>query len=438
MAILPTHAGMDMSLFEKIVVCTPEHFTDADCTMTNEQILMMPTHDARALCRKCKFKSLSNSGTLVMKNISTSGSLSVMTKRLLSYFQVYRQQLCLGGPASERAFSLSKTMWLPAEDARLMEIFLDRDYASVTNAAFRKSSRPVLDATDGSPLVAVWTNVVGPLFNNFEKYQPEPRFFSESDVILHQCNPNSTNIPRRVPEHLRSRFATLRSRWTRVYDSGWKKSGHNDPSKFSDYINLQSPLDVSMLWMFDVLHNRGNDLMLRRMSRTVATDGQVDSSNMESTLAHITGRHRQSAEDTEDPTTQTTHIRRTQSFELQQELRSLLESLNQSITAEADSDRIANLEVLHRDRDRAFNSMEQMEQKIRSASTESRKRKYQKEYKHRKGEWIELEKDIAKKRNIPPIDESRFVDDESFMSFGVDDSQVENSSQVLQDLLSSL
>lgn len=180
-------------------------------------------------------------------------------------------------------------MWLPAEDARLMEIFLDRDYASATNAVFRKSSRPVLDATDGSPLVAVWTNVVGPLFNNFEKYQPEPRFFSESDVILHQCDPNSTNIPRRVPEHLRSRFAMLRSRWTRVYDSGWKKSGHNDPSTFSDYINLQSPLDVSMLWMFRALHNRGNDLMLQRMSRTVATDGQVNSSNMESTLAHITG-----------------------------------------------------------------------------------------------------------------------------------------------------
>jgi phage terminase small subunit len=119
---------------------------------------------------------------------------------------------------------------------------------------------------------------------------------------------------------------------------------------------------------------------------------------------------------------QTTHLRRTQSFELQQELRSLLEGLNQSITAEADSNRIANQEVLHRDRDRAFNQMEQMEQKIRSAATESRKRKQQKEYKHCKGEWIELEKDIAKKRNIA-IDESRFVDDKSFMSLDDDDLQ---------------
>jgi hypothetical protein len=86
MAILPTHAGMDMRLFEKIIVCTPEHFTDADCTMTNEQILMLPTHDAQALCRKCKFKSLSNSGTLVMKNISTSGSLSEMSLGLPACF----------------------------------------------------------------------------------------------------------------------------------------------------------------------------------------------------------------------------------------------------------------------------------------------------------------------------------------------------------------
>jgi hypothetical protein len=329
-----------------------------------------------------------------------------------------------------------------------MEIFLDRDFAQATNAVFQKSSRPVLDATDGSPLVAVWTNVIGPLFNNFEKYLPEPRCFSESDVILHQCDPNSTNIPRRIPEHLRSRFATLRSRWTCVYDSGWKKSGHNDPSTFCDYINLQSPLDVSMLWMFRALHNRGNDLMLRRMSRTVATEAQVDSSSMESTLAHITGRDHQSAE---EPSMLS---RRTPTWELQQELKALLEGLNQSITAEAASDRIANLEVLHRDRDRAFNQMEQMEQKIRSAATKGRKRKYQKEYKHRKAEWIELENHIAKKRNIP-VDESRFVDDESFMSLNADDLQqyqhsavtdcdsaitdsqlIQNSSQELQDLLS--
>jgi hypothetical protein len=75
-------------------------------------------------------------------------------------------------------------MWLPAEDVRVMEIFLDTRYAAATNSVFQKSSRPVLDATDGSPLVAVWTNVVGPLFNNFDKYQPEHRFYESHDVIL--------------------------------------------------------------------------------------------------------------------------------------------------------------------------------------------------------------------------------------------------------------
>jgi hypothetical protein len=172
------------------------------------------------------------------------------------YFQVYRQQLCLG-PALEWEFSLSKTTWLPSEDVRLLEIFLDRDYASATDAAFQRCSRAVLDATDGSPLIAIWANVVGPLFNNFDNYRPEPRFFGENDIIHCQCDPNSQNIPRHIPEHLRSCFATLCSRWMTVYEDNWKKSGHSDPEKFTDYINLQSPIDITMLLrMFRALvHN---------------------------------------------------------------------------------------------------------------------------------------------------------------------------------------
>jgi hypothetical protein len=89
MGIVLTHSNMDTSLLDKIIVCAPEHFTDDDRAITNEQIVMLPTHDARTLCHKCKFKSLSNTGTIVMKNISTSGSLSDMTGWLLAYFQVY-------------------------------------------------------------------------------------------------------------------------------------------------------------------------------------------------------------------------------------------------------------------------------------------------------------------------------------------------------------
>jgi hypothetical protein len=59
-----------------------------------------------------------------------------------------------------------------------------------------------------------------------------------------------------------------------------------------------------------------------------------------------------------------------------------------------------------------------LENRIRSAETGNRKRKYQKEYQHHKGEWIELEKEIAKRRNVA-VDETRFEDDESFMN--VDD-----------------
>ena len=70
------------------------------------------------------------------------------------------------------------TTWLSSEDVHLVEIFLDRDYASArtTDAAFQRCSLAILDATDGSPHIAIWTNVVGPLFNNFDNYHPEPHF----------------------------------------------------------------------------------------------------------------------------------------------------------------------------------------------------------------------------------------------------------------------
>ena len=119
---------------------------------------------------------LSSTGTLIMKSISTSCCVPEMTANVLAHFQVYQQQLCLGA-ASEWEFSLSKTTWLPSEDVHLLEIVLDRDYASATDAAFQRCSWAVFDATDGSPLIAIWTNVVGPLFNNFDNYQPEPHFF---------------------------------------------------------------------------------------------------------------------------------------------------------------------------------------------------------------------------------------------------------------------
>jgi hypothetical protein len=427
MGIAPVHSQMDTSLFEKIIVCVPEHFTDNDRALTNEQILLLSTNDARTLCHKCKFKTLSSTGTLIMKSISTSGSVPEMTAKMLAYFQVYRQQLCLGA-ASEREFSLSKTTWLPSEDVRLLEIFLDRDYASATDAAFQRCSRAVLDATDGSPVIAVWTNVVGPLFNNFDNYRPEPRFFGENDIVLRQCDPNSRNIPRRIPEHLRSRFATLRSRWTMVYEANWKKSGHNDPEKFTDYINLQSPIDITMLWMFRALHNTGNDLMLGRMARTISEVAQVDSSNIQATLARLTGRRLQSPNgNSEESSTDPTPPRsRTPSFEITQELRELVETWKQSMTGESENEKIANLELLCRNRDRAFSQMEHLENRIRSAPSESRKRKYQNEYKHHKGEWIELEKQIAKKRNVA-IDETRFIDDESFLSLDSDTDSSDSS-----------
>jgi hypothetical protein len=82
----------------------------------------------------------------------------------------------------------------------------------------------------------------------------------------------------------------------------------------------------------------------------------------------------------------------------------MLESLKQSITAEAESDKIANLEALHHDRDHAFSQMEHMECRIRSAASESRKREYQNDYKHHKAEWIESwKKKLQRKGTLPSI-----------------------------------
>jgi hypothetical protein len=97
--------------------------------------------------------------------------------------------------------------------------------------------------------------------------QPAPQFFGKNDIVLHQCDPNSQSIPFHIQEHLQSHFATLCSRWTMVwYEAGWKNLGHNNPKKFTDYINLQSPLDVTM----DVSCTAQHD----RQWLDVATDGK--------------------------------------------------------------------------------------------------------------------------------------------------------------------
>ena len=74
-----------------------------------------------------------------------------------------------------------------------------------------------------------------------------------------------------------------------VYESNWKKSGHNNPENFMDYINLQSPIDITMLWMFWALYNTGNDLMLGQMARAISEIAQADSGNIQATLAHLSG-----------------------------------------------------------------------------------------------------------------------------------------------------
>jgi hypothetical protein len=133
---------------------------------------------------------------------------------------------------------------------------MDPAYEAVTSAIFVPLNCQVLDVSDGSPKVAVWNNVIAVLFNNFIKYWPEYHFSGPNEELLQTCNPNSEDIPCHLPEHLRNRFASLRSQFTVVYHM-WLGSGGNDPERLMSYINVSSPIDVSICYMFRVLHNQG-------------------------------------------------------------------------------------------------------------------------------------------------------------------------------------
>jgi hypothetical protein len=64
MAIVPTHHNMDVKLFESIVVCIPQNFTDEENHLTNDDIITLGRDAACALCKKCKFKVQMNKGSL--------------------------------------------------------------------------------------------------------------------------------------------------------------------------------------------------------------------------------------------------------------------------------------------------------------------------------------------------------------------------------------
>jgi hypothetical protein len=320
----------------------------------------------------------------------------------LAYFQVLRQQNSLGA-AGSRPLSLNPTKFTPAKDARLIEILVDKEYEPVTNAIFESSPRSVLDIADGSPKVAVWTNVVAPLFNDFEHYRPEHRLNSENKTILNTCDPNSPDIPRRIADHLRSRFAALRSHFTVVYDHGWCASGQNDPERFPEYICLTSPLDVTMLWMFRALHGKGYDTFLHRCVRTVHRDIQVDSGNMDDALARIGGHGNK---------TISTSTKRSPLADLRNDLGRLLDHLKEDASKAEEERKI----VLQSNRDRAASAMEEIEENIRREEPGSHKRKrFQKLYKRRKHEWVSLEKQVSEFMNVS-FDEDDYNDDESFMA----------------------
>jgi hypothetical protein len=410
MAIVPTHPNMNVDLFDTIVVCEPESMSEEETAMTNDDILQLSREAIRLLARKCKYKYVNRSGRLSKKGVSVSGTLHEVSGRLLAYYQVLRQQNRLG-TATERALSLNPSSWTPAEDARLIEILIDPAYQRVVELIFVPANRRVLDVSDGSPLVSVWKNVVCVLFNNFSRYQPEHPFNDENELILQQCDPNSNDIPRRIPDHLRSRFASLRSRFTRVYSDGWLASGENDPNKFTDFINLTSPLDVSMMYMFRRLHGTGHERFLHRCSRAFNPNFAVDSGErrhhvptMEEALAHINGNNEQNGSggtnnnnnDNNSGTTPGSNPRRTPLLELQKDLSTALGMMKQDEEQE-------RLTLLIHNRDHAAEQMDKYENKLDDLDDNASPRKRQRlrtTYKRHKREWLLFAGEAAKMMRI--------------------------------------
>jgi hypothetical protein len=78
-----------------------------------------------------------------------------------------------------------------------------------------------------------------------------------------------------------------------MYDDMWLESVGNGPDKLMMYINVSSPLDRSVYFMFRVLHNQGRDIFLCWCQHTIpeehAISGSTNSVPMRDALAHISG-----------------------------------------------------------------------------------------------------------------------------------------------------
>jgi hypothetical protein len=201
-----------------------------------------------------------------------------------------------------------------------------------------------------------------------------------------------------------------------VYESNWKKSGQLDPETFTNFINVQSPLDVTMLWMFHAMHMAGNELMLGRVARTVGQGAQVDSSDMPLIMQNI-----MQGGGEEEPA-RVNHTRRTQVQILHEDFKEMLDEIKEASTREAAADKSLELYSLQSNRDRALSQMQQMEHEIHLADENSRaKKRCKRLYIHYKDEYVDLERKIAKHRGVA-LNEALFEDDESFISV-VNDSE---------------
>lgn len=398
LAIVPTNPLVDVNLIDSIVECRPQNFSAADAHITDDEILQLTIKQLRLLCSKCHFTCVTNRGDVSHKTVSTSGTQKDMVGKLLAYFQVYRQQrLLVLGATSPQNYCLSPTNFSCAEDARLVEILRDPHYREATDPIFKVVSRAILDAADGSPMIAAWGNVVAPLFNNIPAYHCPFRFPNEPPLNL--CNPMSSSIPRRIPQHLRNRFATLRSRFTVVYKQ-WEESGGNDPDTFPNFVNLTSLLDVSIMYMFRVATEMEDSTFLKRTLRLIPTEAQVESEDIHDVLTrHNSAKKSRKESETGAEGGFSSDVSASKRLSIA-DIHNDLNELTSIMKGQNDAGILLDLQ---RNRDRAFQEKERLENLLLEDDnmTPRKRNRLNNIYKLRYKEWILLEKQVSEKTKIP-------------------------------------
>lgn len=286
MGIKHVHKWHDAKLLNIIMLCLGDNLSDKEKLWTDEIILNLSLKECRTLCKVCKYKMrgtgrMSDSMGAGVKTLSTSGTKGNMSARLLSWFYHYRQDNACGIAREYEFTSGNMNLY---EDIRLLEILVDKKYHQHILPIFQKSGKATLEAADVSPMANTWKYVIAPLFNNKGMYKPEPR--NADCTFMGTWDPNHMSIRRRPADVLKSRYAVLRSSFTRIHNI-YKMSGSNYPANLVQFCsNLKTDLDKVVWFMLKVLWiDAGDESFAQSTLQKLSGDCAIESRDTPSNLA---------------------------------------------------------------------------------------------------------------------------------------------------------